>query len=156
MLRKAAKVLVALVLGGIVFAGCENNSSIINPSSNGGENAAVRLSALGDCENPQYTTLTGSLGNDELIATVEHGKVSFIHSGALFNCCMDSVSLEMETRGNVIRVVETEHTGQPCFCVCEYMIYGEILDLEPGTYTLEICPSMDSEEIFCSVEVLIN
>ena len=160
MLRKAAKFLIALVLGGIVFAGCENNSSIINPSSNGGENAAVRLSALGDCENPQYTTLADLLAasdrNDELIATVEDGKVSFIHSGALFNCCMDSVSLEMETRGNVIRVVETEHTGQPCFCVCEYMIYGEILDLEPGTYTLEICPSMDSEEIICSVEVLIN
>lgn len=156
MLRTAAKFLSALVLGGIVFAGCENNSSIINPSSNGGENAAVRLSALGDCENPQYTTLAASDRNDELIATVEDGKVSFIHSGALFNCCMDSVSLEMETRGNVIRVVETEHTGQPCFCVCEYMIYGEILDLEPGTYTLEICPLMDSEEIFCSVEVLIN
>lgn len=156
MLRKAAKFLIALVLGGIVFAGCENNSSIINPSSNGGENAAVRLSALGDCENPQYTTLAASDRNDELIATVEDGKVSFIHSGALFNCCMDSVSLEMETRGNVIRVVETENADAPCFCVCEYMIYGEILDLEPGTYTLEICPSMDSEEIICSVEVLIN
>ena len=158
MLRKATKVLIALVLGGIVFAGCENNSSIINPSSNGGENAAVRLSALGECENPRYryTTLAASDRNDELIATVEHGKVSFIHSGALFNCCIDSISLEMETRGNVIRVVETENTDAPCFCVCEYMIYGEVLDLEPGTYTLEICPAMDSEEIFCSVEVSIN
>ena len=156
MLRKAAKVLVALVLGGIVFAGCENNSSIINPSSNGGENAAVRLSALGDCENPRGTTLADSSRNDQLVATVEDGKVSFIHSGALFNCCMDSVSLGMETSGNVVRIVETENTGQPCKCICEYMVYGEILNLEPGTYTLEICHSMDSDEIICSVEVSIN
>ncbi len=156
MLRKAAKVLIALALGGIVFAGCENNSSIIDPRFNGGKNAVLRLSALGECENPVGTTLAGSGRNDELIATVEDGKVSFIHSGALFNCCMDSISLEMETGGNVIRVVETENADAPCFCVCEYMIYGEVLDLEPGTYTLEICSSMDSEEIFCSVEVSIN
>ena len=156
MLRKAAKVLITLVLGGIVFAGCENNSSIINPSFNAGENATVRLSALGGCENPQSKTLAGSDRNDQLLATVEDGKVSFIHSGALFNCCMDSVSLGMETSGNVVRIVETENTGQPCKCICEYMVYGEILNLEPGTYTLEICPSMDSDEIFCSVELSVN
>ncbi len=156
MLRKAAEVLIALALGGIVFAGCENNSSLIDPPFNGGENAALRLSALGECENPVGTTLAGSGRNDELIATVEDGKVSFIHSGALFDCCMDSVTLDLETEGNVIRVVETEHTEQPCFCECEYSVYGEVLDLEPGSYTLEISPSKDSEEIFCSVEVSIN
>ena len=156
MLRKYSKLFIAIVWAVAAFTSCDNNSAIVEPPFNGGENASVRLSALGDCQNEQGTTLANIERHDELQATVQDGKVSFTHTRALYNCCMDSISLDIEANGEIIRVVETEHCKSPCFCICEYAVYGEILDLEPDSYTIQIFSELNSEEMLCSVMVKIN
>ena len=157
MLRRYSNLFIAIVLAVAAFISCDNNSGIVNPPFNGGENASVRLSALGECQNEQDgTTLANIERHDELQATVQDGKVSFTHTRALYNCCMDSISLDIEAESEIIRVVETEHCESPCFCTCEYSVYGEILDLEPGSYTIQIFSEQNIEEMLCSVTVNIN
>lgn len=156
MLNKYSKLIIAIVWIVFAFAACDQNSTIARPPFDGGENGTVRLSALEDCTGEPVTTLANSERNDALQATVQEGKVSFIHTGALHNCCLDSISLEMNAEGNQISVVEKEYSEAPCFCQCEYTVHGEILDLEPGDYTIQICTDMDSEEILCYVTVKIN
>ena len=155
MLRRHSKLFIAIVLTVAAFASCDNNPGIVEPPFNGGENASVRLSALGDCQNQQSATLANVERHDELQARVDNGKVSFKHSRALFNCCLDSISLEMSAEGNRISVIETEYSGNPCFCQCEYEVQGEILDLGPGTYTIQIFDESNGE-ILCFVKVKIN
>ena len=152
-----------------LLSACDNTETF-NPSLPELAPEAL-LSGVGECENQRETTAaaqeepvtsisdsqTGAERLDQLQATVgADGKVSFTHTGALFNCCMDSVTLEIEVLGSVIRVVEVEQCPNPCFCTCEYTIYGEIVNLDPGSYTIEICGSMESTEPFCTATVTVN
>jgi len=82
--------------------------------------------------------------------------VSFTHTNALFNCCKDSLSLNMAVKGTVVRVAEIEHCTAPCKCICGFTVYGEIIDLEPGWYTLEICPDITGEQVLCSVAFTVD
>ena len=156
MSSKYSNFIISLVWIAAVIMSCGKETALIDPPFNGGENASVRLSGLGECENQQSTTLAATERNDELQAVVQDGKVSFTHSRALYNCCLDSVSLDIEADGDMIRVVESEHCGEPCFCTCEYAVSGEILDLEPGSYTIQIFDETNAEEVLCYVGVEIN
>ncbi|MEA1996829.1 MAG: hypothetical protein U9N45_04295 [Gemmatimonadota bacterium] len=130
----------------VSFAACTTESNPFVPSNN---QAILRLSGIGGCDGGKTELASGR--DDELLVTVEEGLASFTHSNALFNCCMDSLTLEMSVTGRVVRVVETEHCGTPCKCICGYTVYGELEGLEPGVYTLEICPDMSGKTVFCSV-----
>jgi len=156
MLNRYSNFIIALVWIAAVFTSCGKDSAFVDPPFDGGENASVRLSGLGDCENQQSTTLADTERNDELQATVQDGKVSFTHSRALYNCCLDSISLDIEADGDLIRVLESENCSEPCFCICEYTVSGEILDLEPGSYTIQVFDEANAEEVLCSMGVQIN
>ncbi|HUU29415.1 MAG TPA: hypothetical protein VM123_16555 [archaeon] len=138
----------------IISAACGANHTNLTPFP---PQAAptLRLSGLGGCDYNDGLNLA-SVRNDKLVCTVENGRVSFIHSNAVYNCCMDKVSFEMAVEGSVVRVVEKEHTSNPCLCVCAFTIHGEITDLAPGTYTVEICPDLTGKNPYCSAVVTVE
>jgi len=145
---------VLAVLGaGMLFSACENAGSAgpIGPLPP----PVVMLSGLGACETQGDAELSGIGKEERLEAEVIEGKVKFTHSGANFNCCLDSISLALEAEGTEIRVRESGHASEPCFCTCDYTVYGEIADLPPGTYKIMICPPGDSGHVCCSVDVSV-
>jgi hypothetical protein len=111
------------------------------------------LSGLGECVPQGGTMLAGSCDVDELETEVSEGKVIFTHSAATYKCCMESISLEIEKEGAVVKIVETENAPDPCFCQCDYTIYGEIVDLEPGTYEIAVCCQENKDLVLCSASV---
>ncbi len=137
----------------ILLVACQQNSaSADHPFLPGGGD--IRLAALGDCMGSSTSLADGS--QDKLLATVDGGSVSFIHSGAVFNCCMDSLELEMYSWGGILRVLELPYCDQPCDCTCEYEVHGEIAELDPGFYTLEICTDSLARQVLCSVSFRIG
>ncbi len=60
-----------------------------------------------------------------------------------------SVRLEMVTE-NHIRIIETEYTANPCRCICDYTVFGEIIGLSAGTYTVEVVSAADQKTVLCS------
>lgn len=141
-----------LVSLALLVACQQNSTSVDHPFEPGGGN--VRLAALGDCLGSSPALAGGS--EDKLLATVSGRAVSFVHSGAVFNCCLDSLKLEMYSRGEILRVLELQHCDQPCDCSCEYAVHGEIDDLDPGYYTLEICADSLARQVLCSVSFRIG
>ncbi len=111
-------------------------------------NPEARMTALGPCQGEGVRSLTG--GKLELKAE-DDDRVSFIHSGATYNCCMDSISVRLEmVAENHIRIIETEYTANPCRCICDYTVFGEITGLRAGTYTVEVVSAADQKTVLCS------
>ena len=152
-MKTLIKTLVALLGAVILFSACENarNSSPIGPFPS----PSVMLSGLGDCETDGETVLAGPQSEDQLETVVTDGKVTFTHSGATYNCCLDSIGLDIECEGLLFRILETEYAPNPCFCICDYTVYGEIADLPPGDYTLEVFNAADPETVLCSTTVTV-
>jgi hypothetical protein len=137
----------------VMLAACQQNSaSADHPFLPGGGN--LRLAALGDCMGS--STALAADGQDKLLATVSGSTVSFVHSGAVFNCCLDSLDLEMYFWGGILRVLELPYCDQPCDCTCDYTVHGEIDELDPGFYTLEICADSLARQVLCSVSFRIG
>ena len=144
MVGKIFSVVFAVLVAAAMVVACNESSSLAGPSTNETKPAA-RLAGLGDCQQ----MLLAEDGNDQrLTVTVEGGKVSFTHERAVFNCCIDSVALELQQEGTGITVTETEHCSNPCLCTCPRDVTGEIVDLQPGTYTLSVCDT--SGTVLCS------
>jgi len=54
------------------------------------------------------------------------------------NCCADRITLAVETEGDAIVVTETEHTTDPCRCMCDFPTKAVLGPFEPGLYTLAV------------------
>lgn len=105
------------------------------------------MTALGPCQGEGVRSLTGC----KLELEAEGGKVSFVHSGATYNCCMDSISVMLEmVAENHLRIIETEYTANPCRCICDYTVFGEITGLSSGTYTVEVVSAAEPKIVLCS------
>lgn len=110
-------------------------------------NPEARMTALGPCQGEGVRSLTGC----KLELEAEGGKVSFVHSGATYNCCMDSISVMLEmVAENHLRIIETEYTANPCRCICDYTVFGEITGLSSGTYTVEVVSAAEPKIVLCS------
>ena len=153
-----------LILAGIclcfIAVSCSRKDIIL---SEFGE-PAVHLTGLGSCEpktirsttrlmdvfSPQY----GSL--DRLKVVIQPGRLSFIHQGATMNTCLDSVGLALECERHLLRVMETEHTARKCPSLCDYTVYGEIVNLPPDTYTIEVRNTAEPKSLLCAVRVVVK
>ena len=107
----------------------------------------ARMTALGPCQGEGVR----SKSDERLDLTAAGGTVSFIHSSATYNCCMDSISVTLVTLAeNHLRIVETEYAAEPCRCICDFTVFGEITDLRAGTYTVEVVSAAEPETVLCS------
>ena len=139
---------------GAGLAACNTENYVYSPPDTSG--AELRLAGLSECEGTLEGAGLAGERSDRLLAVVENGRVSFEHSGARFNCCLDNVSLALEIDGNCIRVLETEHTAEPCRCVCDFSVGGEITGLGNGSYVLEICLAEADNIVLSTVQFTIT
>ena len=68
---------------------------------------------------------------------------------------MDSIGLDLEREDALLRVLETEYTIEPCRCICDFTVYGEIVDLPPGDYTLVVVNAADPETVLGTTMVTV-
>ena len=151
----------AAILSGLIAVSCGGDNILRSER----HEPVLRLTGVGSCEpnttrRPVSTSLNDvfspELGSqDRLKVEVQQGRVSFSHWGATLNCCMDSLRLALKREGYRFRVMETEHTARRCDCECDYIVYGEIAGLSPGTCTIEILNTAAPESVLCAILVVI-
>jgi len=67
------------------------------------------------------------------------GTLHVKHINAGFNCCIDSVAISIEIKGQVALVTEGEYlTGSGCHCLCLYDIEYEITNLPTTVNKIEV------------------
>jgi hypothetical protein len=85
----------------------------------------------GNCsETPTYPN------PDSIIITVSGRNITVLHADAFYNCCFEITTevVQVEYEINIY-----EHTsGDPCYCMCYWDVSTTILDLLPGTYTINV------------------
>lgn len=95
-------------------------------------------------------------GEDQIEVIVEGNRIHLIHKNATYNCCPDDIEVSLLVEENVLRITETEVLTTPCFCLCCYDVKSTIVNLVPGTYTLEYCwHDYETGQIECSTEEVI-
>jgi hypothetical protein len=76
---------------------------------------------------------------DDLITLTVHGRtLHTLHENAVYNCCVTDIAISVELVGSTLYITE-EEINPACFCICCYTIESTIVDLAPGTYTVEYC-----------------
>lgn len=153
MLSRRAILFETILFTVALFLACKDNVTQLPLDT--GSKASVALSGMSECRG-EVTDLALASREDELAVTVQDGQVRFIHRGAIFNCCLDSVALELYKYEDVLRVVETAHANQPCRCQCTYELQGEIADLESGEYWLEVASQPEGDCAFCRVRITVR
>ncbi len=146
-------ILCAVIFMAFVFCACEDSETSLPLDSD--SRSSVALSGLSDCRS-EVTDLAAEGREDELAVSAQGGRVRFPHRGGVFNCCLDSVSLQLYKYGSILRVVEPPHESQPCRCNCNYELQGELLDLESGKYWLEVAPSPEGDCTWCRVQINVR
>jgi hypothetical protein len=75
---------------------------------------------------------------DEFELTAGPGTLHVMHRNATYNCCPVDIVISVSVEGNVLRLTERE-IDQQCYCICCYNVDATVVNLEPGTYTVEFC-----------------
>jgi len=78
-------------------------------------------------------------GDDQIVLTVEGRSLHVHHMNATYNCCLDDILISLEAEENLLRLTEEEILTNPCWCICCYDAAAIVVDLAPGTYTVEFC-----------------
>jgi hypothetical protein len=63
------------------------------------------------------------------------------HVNAVFNCCLDSISADIQyprDPANVIAITEIEFADNPCDCLCLFDVDYTIPIIISGTYTIKV------------------
>ena len=79
--------------------------------------------------------------NEAVTLTAGVGTIDVVHSDATYNCCAeaDEITIAMAIDGTTITLTETATVANPCRCLCCFDVEATVSDLDPGTYTVELC-----------------
>ncbi len=78
-------------------------------------------------------------GGDEIELAVEGNTLHVLHRNATYNCCPDDIVISLSVEENLLILDEEEILTNPCWCICCYNVEATVVDLAPGTYTVEFC-----------------
>ena len=79
-----------------------------------------------------------------------------LHQNAAYNCCLDEIAVSASLEGNLLRLTEEEIVPNPCYCICCFNVEATVVDLAPGTYTVEFCwYDFDTHQIQCYMEEIV-
>jgi hypothetical protein len=91
--------------------------------------------ALGD-DDPEWCWQPGA---EQLWTTVADSTLTVYHDGAQYNCCYDSLVVQVSREAFSITIRELEYPeGGYCACMCCYNFESEVDGLAPGTYAVEV------------------
>jgi hypothetical protein len=95
-------------------------------------------------------------GDDEIEFTVEDNTLHVVHNNVAYNCCLDDIVISVSQEGDLLRLTEGEIVSLPCYCICCYNVEATVVDLAPGTYTVELCwYDQDTHQIECYVDEIV-
>lgn len=94
--------------------------------------------------------------DDQFVLTVQGTTPHLLHLNATYNCCLDDIVVSLTIEGDLLRFTEEEILTGPCFCTCCYDVHATVVDLMPGTYTVD-CWWFDYEtnELRCHSEQIV-
>ena len=75
---------------------------------------------------------------EDLTFAYEGGVLTVTHVNGWFNCCLESIEVEMEISGATIDLYEEEYAPDPCYCICPYDVVTDIAGLDDDTYTVNV------------------
>jgi hypothetical protein len=91
--------------------------------------------AQGD-DDPEWCWQPGA---EQLWVTVADSSLTVYHDGAGYNCCVDSIEVQVSFQTSAIIIREIEHKiGSGCVCMCCYNLETEIDGLAPGEYLVVV------------------
>ncbi len=95
--------------------------------------------------------------NEHCEVIVKKRKIIINHIDAVYNCCIDTIDIQVSIQNNVITVYESEVYTQPCYCFCYFPTSVTITGVAPGNYTVEVWSNwMDGDEdLRCVEEITI-
>lgn len=66
--------------------------------------------------------------------------LSLTHLQAVYNCCLDSIEINMAVTEQAITIVESEYPegGEGCRCTCRYDLEYQVVIPSAGTYVLHL------------------
>ena len=95
-------------------------------------------------------------GDDEIVLTVKGNTLHVLHCNGTYNCCLDDIVISASIQGNTIDLTEDEILTDPCYCICCYDVEATVIDLSPGTYTVEFCwYDYDTNQVECYAEDIL-
>ncbi|MBU0616096.1 MAG: hypothetical protein KKI02_00095, partial [Planctomycetes bacterium] len=94
-----------------------------------------RSGCLDDPNDPWFPPC----GGDEIELVVEGNALHVLHRNATYNCCPDDIVISLTVEDDLIMLMEEEIVPDPCYCICCYNVEATVVDLVPGTYTVEFC-----------------
>jgi len=80
----------------------------------------------------------GTAPDEDLEIVVEGFTVTVIHRNARFNCCLDSIGIDLSVENCLLKITETEFVQRPCDCDCTFEVRASITVHEPALYIIEI------------------
>lgn len=98
----------------------------------------------------------GFCEEDTFELIVQGNSLTVAHLSASYNCCLDEITVTLNVEGNLLSFLEEEWLSTPCFCVCCYNVSASVVDLAPGTYTVEYCwYDYESGDTQCHVQDVV-
>ena len=125
--------LAATILATFSLCGCESDSNV-TPI---GEATLTGFSNTPDCirakdedhypgDPPKVEVLTDGL------------EIEIIHQNAWFNCCLDTILVDLRQEEHRIILTESEVVTMPCRCNCPFRVTASVEVSLPGDYGIEI------------------
>ncbi len=122
----------------LLIIGClinkENTSNTVSPPEN---DLQLIHYTVGDSCVPGIRSVVGG-GTEHKVDIKIDGCDIYIEHLGVFNCCMDSVILNVKTSADTIEIFEVEFTENPCRCICSFKINAHIAVSKSGEYVLRI------------------
>lgn len=65
-------------------------------------------------------------------------QIEFVHQNACFNCCLDTILVDLRQEEWRIILTESEVVTHPCRCLCPYRVTATVAVSTPGIYEFEV------------------
>jgi hypothetical protein len=135
----------------LAVAGCGGECEV----SPAGEATLTGFSNTPDCvRSKAEETSQECYGAPPRVEVFAEGlEIEIVHQNACFNCCMDTILVDLEQEGRRIILTESEVVTHPCRCICPFRVTATVAVDLPGEYRIEIYAL---EELIWTGEVTVT
>jgi len=74
----------------------------------------------------------------EVVYAIKEKEVVLVQKNTFFNCCLDTILVELTQQNNTIKITEHEIATNPCRCICPYSVNIIFKVPDYGAYNVEI------------------